>query len=510
MSSCYEDSDPPVLGRPYLSGPSVALFKKTVDLYCQLFVYPQNETILLQLYKEGDRTKLLAEYTAQDGRGKFPIYIKTFHDGNLECVARAQNNTSVQPTVSNVLHLRVIEPVKNAKVVVASNQTEFFEGRTLELHCELEKGTYVTYTWFLNEQQISATRYRQFSENILRVITTSKDSGSYLCIAENSYNGSIYQANSSAVHITVKDVVSAPSVSFTVQKEGRNYSALVSCSSQRGTPPVSFSLYNGDELIGNTTEEDRSATFTVPIVLGKRLGEFQCRADNGAQTAHSHKTPLLVEPLEGPVSLVFDYDTGQNYAVVGVRLYCSASKGSHVKYEWFLNDTVLPPVQRGFYRLVDEPPLRSILLLALGRSSAGTYHCEASDQFDNTTTISSRRKYLDKQVLNRVPDAVVAVVFGSFSLIVVMVCVCCGVGVVYGPRTSNAKPLARAEMKKMIAAYEEDMGFSEYSENTADFKESTAEDYEQASQESVDDWPWLKMLKMNVLEREQNQPVLLP
>lgn len=511
LGSCYEDSYPLVLGQPRLFGPSVARVRKVVEFYCELPVYPINETILLQLFKEGDRSKLLGEYSSlNEERGVFPIVIKMSHDGNLECVARAQNNTSVEPTVSSLHRLRVIEPVKRAQLVVSSNETEFFEGRTLELQCDVEKGSYVNYKWFLDGQQITASRYRYFSERSLRVYrTTSRDSGSYVCVAQNSYNGTIFQSNSSAVDITVKDVVSSPSLSYTVQKQDLNYFALVSCHSQSGTPPVTFTLYNMNELLGNKTVDDRNTTFTVLIVLGKHLGWLQCRADNGDQTMYSHWMELLVEPVEGPVSLRYDFDTGQNYAVVGVRLYCNVPKGTHVKYEWFLNNTLLPNVLGSVYRVVDEPPVRSILLLAVDRSSAGTYHCEASDEFDNTTAISSRTKYLDKEVLNRVPDVVVAVVFGCFSLLVFMVCVCCGIGIVYRPRTYDVKPLVGAEMKKMIAAYEEDLDLAEYTEDTADFKEATADAFDEVSQESVDDWTWLKPEMTDVLEQEV-EPVLQP
>ncbi|XP_072318955.1 Fc receptor-like protein 5 [Eucyclogobius newberryi] len=511
LSSCYEDNNPLVLGQPLLSGPSVALVRKSVDFYCTLYVYPKNVPILLQLFKEGDYGKVLGEYTSVNGlQGVFPILIKTSHDGTLECVASAQNNTSVQPTTSPSHRLRVIEPVKNAVVEVSSGRTEFFEGGTLELQCQLAKGNYVTYKWFLDGQNIAETQHRYFDDKHLKVFrTTSKDSGSYVCVAQNAYNETIYLANSSAVDITIKDVASTPSISFTVLKKDLNYSALVSCHSLKGTPPITFTLYNLDELIGNVTVEDRNTKFNVPIELGRPLGWLQCRADNGDQIACSRWEPLQVVPVEGPVTLQYDLDTGSNYAVVGVRFYCQASKGSHVKFEWFLNNTLLPHALGDFYRVVDQPPERSILLLAVDRGSAGTYHCEVSDEFDNTTAVRSRGKYLDKEVLNRIPDVVVAVVFGSFAVIVALVCICCGIGVVYGPRTSDAKPLVGVEMKKMLAVYEEDLGFSEYTEDTGDMKDATVDQFDQASVESVDDWTWLKTKKTNVLEQEE-EPVLLP
>lgn len=101
-------------------------------------------------------------------------------------------------------------------------------------------------------------------------------------------------------------------------------------------------------------------------------------------------------PVGGPVVLRYDYDIGENYAVIGVRLYCKAAKGSLPRYKWFLNKTLLH--DRGsFYYVVDQPPGESILLLSVGRSSAGAYRCEVSDSFDNTTAITSKRLFISKE-----------------------------------------------------------------------------------------------------------------
>lgn len=102
------------------------------------------------------------------------------------------------------------------------------------------------------------------------------------------------------------------------------------------------------------------------------------------------------EPVGGPVNVHYDYDFGENYAVTGLRFYCKATKGSHPRYQWFLNKT--PLVERGsFYYVVNQPPDQSILMMAGGRSSAGTYHCEVSNSFDNTLAISSKKHYVDEE-----------------------------------------------------------------------------------------------------------------
>ena len=86
-----------------------------------------------------------------------------------------------------------------------------------------------------------------------------------------------------------------PDISFTVLKEdSHNYSAIVTCQSTRGTPPVTFSLYNRDELVDNVTVEERNATFKTPLVLGQHLGWLQCKAKNGDRVAVSQWLPFEV------------------------------------------------------------------------------------------------------------------------------------------------------------------------------------------------------------------------
>lgn len=94
------------------------------------------------------------------------------------------------------------------------------------------------------------------------------------------------------------EVVSNPDISFTVLKEDTaKYSAIVTCQSTKGTLPVTFSLYNQTTLLANQTVYERNATFKVPLVLGEHMGQLQCQANNGRQTANSKLIPLEVGTL---------------------------------------------------------------------------------------------------------------------------------------------------------------------------------------------------------------------
>lgn len=101
-------------------------------------------------------------------------------------------------------------------------------------------------------------------------------------------------------------------------------------------------------------------------------------------------------PVSGPVAISSDYDVGENYAVIGLRFYCRAAAGSQPRYRWFLNKSLLQ--DRGsFYYVVNRPPRESILLLSVGRRSAGTYRCEVQDSFDNASGVSSGRLFMSKE-----------------------------------------------------------------------------------------------------------------
>ncbi|KAM6939545.1 Fc receptor-like protein 5, partial [Xenentodon cancila] len=431
------------LDRPRLFGPSEGLVKKAIDFKCELLNHPVNQSVLLQLFKNDDRKTVLGDFSSlAEEVAVFPKVIKPFLEGELVCVASVQNNSQVNPTVSETHFFKVIVPVKGA-VIVHSGPVEIYEGNQLELRCQLQAGTHVSYNWLLNGRHISPSSDHLVEDNrfVISGVTT-EDSGSYRCMATNTFNKTeVFTSNSSEVNIKVKDLVSEPDISFTVLKEGyQNYSTMVTCQSMRGAPPITFSLYNTTGLVGNVTTAERHATFKMPLIMNQLMGIFHCQANNGAQTAYSQHLSLKVVPVGGPVEMHYNYDMAENYAVIGLRFYCKAAEGSHPHVDWYLNNVLLS--ERGsFYYVFNQLPFQSILLLSVGSRSAGSYHCEVSDSFDNSTAISSKRLYLDKEVLNRLPMFVQAVVFGCFAVLILVVTFCCIIGVIYRRRQHREKSL---------------------------------------------------------------------
>ncbi|XP_036948464.1 muscle M-line assembly protein unc-89-like isoform X4 [Acanthopagrus latus] len=426
--------------------------------------------------------------------------------GSYRCVAsNSFNQTDFFTSNSTEVVITVREPVKGAEIEVRSGSVDLFEGNMLELRCKLKAGNHVSYKWLLNGQLVSQSLLHD--DRLLINRTTSQDSGSYRCVASNSFNQTdFFTSNSTEVVITVRDLVSTPNISFTVLKEDfQNYSAVVTCRSTRGTPPVTFSLYNSTEVIASVTVEEQFATFKVPLILGQDLGFLQCQARNGDNATYSEKIPLEVVPVGGPVKMPYTYDSGENYDVIGVTFYCKAEKGTHPRYQWFLNGTLLD--DRGSFYYVDhQPPEMAMLMLSVGDSSAGTYHCEVSDSFDNTTAISSRRLYLDKHTLNRLPVWVVAVVFGSFTFLILLVSVCCGLGVVFRRRHYGEKSLLDFEMERMTPVYYGKLDLSHYNEDTDVVNAARWGEVDQASLDSVDEWPQIEEEKKTLEDEPAEEP----
>ncbi|XP_064817602.1 Fc receptor-like protein 3, partial [Oncorhynchus masou masou] len=270
-----------VLGRPLLYGPSTVLEKTVEEFQCEVLHYPKEESILYQLFREGDRSKALGFYTALSGEmANFPLFITASYEGYMVCVASVQNNTVIHPTVSQRHHLRVVDPVNGAEVVVQSGSVEFYEGKPLSLHCNITKGTHVSYQWLVDGKPLPLSPlHNQTREQLFIYRMVPQDSGEYACVATNQLNFTkVYSSRSTAKVIKVKELVSEPDFLFLVLKERAGPTLpFVTCQSLKGTPPITFSLYSKSEFIGMETVDERFATFSIPVVLDLHRAFYSVR-----------------------------------------------------------------------------------------------------------------------------------------------------------------------------------------------------------------------------------------
>ncbi|XP_077100071.1 Fc receptor-like protein 5 isoform X1 [Siphateles boraxobius] len=424
------------LDEPVLSGPSVALEGSVEEFYCEI---PGNLTslaVLYELYVESNPGKMIAEYSSLSGQiATFNVLIKTQHDGRLVCKASEHNNTDIQSPLSQGLDLKVIVPVKDVRIVSHPASNNVWEGQTLTLQCKKSKGTYVSYEWLRKEIPVE-TPYNRTDDTLIIHRLSVQNTGDYMCVASNRFNDTMtFDSRSDVISVKVKEYVSKPEISLEVEKlEDAGVRAVVTCRSSKGSPINTFRLLNDTDVIEEKTTNRTSAIFHVPVELDRITGRVRCNASNEGNWVLSEPVNLTVESVGGAVMVRPVTHTGRDFQVVGLVLLCKVERGTFPHYRWFLNGSRLQG-RGAFYALAWSDD--SVLSLSVGPDSAGLYHCEASDRFDNRTSIRSAQMLINEEVVNSVSPVAVLVVLSCFALLNVAVMSCCVYGVVLRRRYSG-------------------------------------------------------------------------
>uniref|UniRef100_A0A9J7XY73 Si:dkey-93h22.7 n=1 Tax=Cyprinus carpio carpio TaxID=630221 RepID=A0A9J7XY73_CYPCA len=452
------------LDEPVLFGPLVGLEGSAVDFFCEIPGKLATLSVHYELYAEKNPSRVLGEYSSLSGElATISQVITTKHDGRLICKASGHNNTDIESSISKGLDFRVIVPVAEVMLISHPSSDYIWEGQTLTLQCKKTKGT-----------------------------VSAQNTGDYMCVASNQYNDTTtFNTSSNAVTVNVKEYVSKPKISFDVAKnEDGGFTAIITCQSTKGTPLKFFTLLNYTEVLTTESTDRTSVLFSMPIELNRYMGQMRCNASNEGNWVLSDPLSLTVESVGGAVTVTPLKHVGLDFQVVGMVLRCKVERGTFPHYSWFLNNSRLLG-RGGFYSVAwsDE----SVLALSVGQDSAGLYHCQASDRFDNSTSIRSPEMLISKEALNTVSPLVVIVVFTSFALLNLAVIACCIYGVVLRRRYSRKYPLTEQHRKmgitdkdeededylfEMLEGYEEDVVQSDRLSNSA-------EDEDQSVDESV-------------------------
>lgn len=86
----------------------------------------------------------------------------------------------------------------------------------------------------------------------------------------------------------------------------------------------------------------------------------------------------------------------ENFEVHGVWLFCHVERGTFPQYYWFHNKRRLDKSQP-FYTIFNLGDSGLVVSLYPDSGSAGFYHCEAVNSFDNTTRVSSPRTLISHE-----------------------------------------------------------------------------------------------------------------
>ncbi|XP_062869180.1 uncharacterized protein si:dkey-93h22.7 isoform X2 [Trichomycterus rosablanca] len=318
----WQKSDAVTLAKPVLTGPSVALVNSPEDFYCISDEIPLNISVLYQLFKEGDQTKPITEYSAHSKQeAKFVILARREYDGNLRCKASGLNVTGITPSFSYWHNFQVLVPVEGAHIKTSPSTGDLWEGDSLCLQCNVSKGTYVKCNWHLNDKVVQPHHdNRSCRLNIQRLSTG--DSGKYICVASNQFNNSFFYNSTDEIEVHVKEYVSKPEISYTVVKTGEGkLSTYVKCQTTKGSRPIKFKLFLNNEYVTEEVSERLNVTFVIPIALEQVMGTVQCQADNGRQTK-SKQLYLTVVMNEIPAKVAVVVFTCFSILIVFVFACC--------------------------------------------------------------------------------------------------------------------------------------------------------------------------------------------
>ncbi|XP_060796443.1 Fc receptor-like protein 5 isoform X2 [Neoarius graeffei] len=412
-----------ILNEPVLNGPPRSVLGSIEVFFCKMDNIPTSQTILYELYKDDDHDKLIGEYSSlHKEEAIFPLMIKHDHDGILICKASVQNNSEVVPIFSKPMVFQVVVPVDGVHIISSPFLKTLWEGDSLTLLCNISQGTYVLYSWFLNNTLL----HNDSSNNRLTIRhLSSQNSGTYTCRATQELN----EIDS----LSIMKNMSKPEISFKVFKDVEGYFANVTCQVTKGSPPINFTLFKTNDSV---TSQFQYTSFVVPIVLDQKMDTVHCQASNGKTPLQSRELNLTVESVGGTVTMKLEKFVRKNFEVLAVELSCHVERGTFPQYNWFLNNTRLES-QGPFHRTFHANNSGLMVKLDPHYTNGGVYHCKVFNSFDSTTGVSSPVTLISHEVLNKIPTEVAATVFTLFSLLIFAVLACCIYGVVLRKRQAR-------------------------------------------------------------------------
>ncbi|XP_062412150.1 hemicentin-2 isoform X2 [Sardina pilchardus] len=247
---------------------------------------------------------------------------------------------------------------------------------------------------------------------------------------------------------------------------------------------VSYKWFFNGKPLGDATPPN---TLTIHNTTVNDSGGYVCIGSStvnniSVNLSNSSKTITIKETVGGASMTTYEH-MDDNFQVTGLELCCQVERGTFPHYIWFHNNTPLTMRGRSHVLSADN----STLFFTLDPSIFGEFHCQAFNSFDKTIRISSQRRLINKEASNRLPVMVVAVVFGCFCFVAVVLTSCCFYGIyklkhnkdIYNFSTSNGWS-AEMDERKCIAKDKDFM------KNTAEAKEVAVVNFEG---EYCDDWP---------------------
>ncbi|XP_041789330.1 Fc receptor-like protein 5 isoform X2 [Chelmon rostratus] len=373
LASLFVEISGSISLHPVLTGPDKAFLGSRVAFRC---IAPDSSLpVAYELMR--DSGVLFATALESDQPAPFFLKVTATSEGSYQCRATAGGRTGV----SNSVKLSVVIPVSHPRVTSEPFPAVVYEGSPLVLSCNVAKGSHLSYTWFFNKKEVTASTspfLRLNGNKLVMEKATPEHAGSYYCMAWSSVQDIKRFSSSTDFQVTVK--------------EGGSYCGNVTCWTTRGSPPVNFSLLLDDKEVGSVTAtESLAAWFPVAMVPGLDMGVARCRVNSEVQELMSEPVTLVVVPVRGDVEVEVEYLFRADSKMAAARLSCQIGRGTFPHVSWLLNDSVLPsetyvdshiqPVL-SHYALTDHR--RTLFLTKLGPEESGYYRCRVRDSYDES------------------------------------------------------------------------------------------------------------------------------
>ncbi|KAG5275381.1 hypothetical protein AALO_G00119620 [Alosa alosa] len=404
----------PVSSLAVLKGPELAYLNKRVKFSCEVLGSLPSATY--QFMKVKDIPITTKKHLSA---GQPPIlYLKVTNTsaGAYYCKVTVLGKSST----SNILNLKVVIPVSGASLLSVPSPPTVFEGSSLTLYCEVQKGSHLSYTWYHNRLEVKASSHmHNLSGNLLKVDKLTKwHAGSYSCSAWNDIGVSPRFSSSNEIHVTVKVNISAPKLSFTLYRENASYYANLTCESAQGSVPVTFLLFLEGQEIDRQVANSLTVWFTLPMMVGMDMVSAQCRAETSHQQLTSNLLNLEMAPVGGPVYLHTEYLYNTNWQVVAMRLQCDINRGTFPSISWLHNNSFLH--QKDCSKISNDK-CHVLFLTDITPVNFGYYQCLVKDSFNiNASWVQSNIVLVESIDLPTITTEVIAVVFCCTLLIVMM------------------------------------------------------------------------------------------
>uniref|UniRef100_A0A8I5N6Q6 Fc receptor like 5 n=1 Tax=Papio anubis TaxID=9555 RepID=A0A8I5N6Q6_PAPAN len=223
------------------------------------------------------------------------------HSGNYYCTA----DNGFGPQRSEAVSLSVTVPVSRPVLTLSSAEAVTFEGATVTLYCEVQRGSpRILYQFYHEDVTLGSNSTSSVGKVSFSFSLTAAHSGNYYCTADNGFG----PQRSEAVSLFVTVPVSRPILTLRVPRAQAVVGDLLElrCEALRGSPPIMYWFYHEDVTLGSSSvPSGGEASFNLSLTA-EHSGNYSCEANNGLVAQHSDTISLSVIEHSGIYSCEAD------------------------------------------------------------------------------------------------------------------------------------------------------------------------------------------------------------